>query len=112
MHSVTVLESSKVAGGSSGKAGGLLAEWATPRCLAPLSFKTHAHLAKEHSGDTVWGYRNVHCADVTLQAQELDTGDQFPSQAKHESYSQKNSYPAALNWLLPKSIKSYTERGT
>ena len=40
IHSIVILEASKIAGGSSGKAGGLLAEWATPKCLAPLSFKT------------------------------------------------------------------------
>lgn len=50
IHSVIILEASSIAGGSSGKAGGLLANWATPKCLAPLSFKTHAELAKKAFG--------------------------------------------------------------
>lgn len=53
IHSIVILEASDIAGESSGKAGGLLAEWATPKCLAPLSFKTHAELAKEHGGDKI-----------------------------------------------------------
>ena len=67
IHSIVILEASKIAGGSSGKAGGLLADWATPKYLAPLSFKTHAELAQKHDGDKLWGHRKVHCADVDLQ---------------------------------------------
>ena len=57
MHSVTILEASGLAGGSSGNAGGLIADWATPKCLAPLIFKTHNELAQEHGGNQRWGYR-------------------------------------------------------
>ena len=70
IHSVVILEATKIAGGSSGKAGGLLAESATPKCLAPLSFKTHLELAKKHGGDKIWGHRSVYYADVALQAQD------------------------------------------
>ncbi|KAI7356399.1 hypothetical protein KC354_g10446 [Hortaea werneckii] len=58
LHSITLLEATSIAGGSSGKAGGLVAEWATPSCLAPLSFKKHAELAEAHGGNKLWGHRH------------------------------------------------------
>ena len=102
LHSVTILEASSIAGGASGKAGGLLADWATPECLAPLSFRTHAELAKSHGGDKIWGYRAVYCADVKLQAQSSD--------ATRSSHDQ--SIPEELDWLSPGTIKSYKEVGS
>ena len=56
-HSITLLEATSIAAGASGKAGGLLALWAYPSSLVPLSFRLHAELAKEHGGDHRWGYR-------------------------------------------------------
>lgn len=39
--SITLLEATKIAGGASGKAGGLLGLWAYPSCIVPLSYKLH-----------------------------------------------------------------------
>lgn len=39
--SITLLEATKIAGGASGKAGGLLALWAYPSCIVPLSYELH-----------------------------------------------------------------------
>ena len=100
------MEATEIAGGSSGKAGGLLADWATPKCLAPLSFKTHAALARKHGGDKIWGYRNVHCAEVELQAQEVDHKGGLANGAEFADF------PSDLDWLLPSSLKSYEELGT
>ncbi len=105
-HSIIILEATEIAGGSSGKAGGLLADWATPKCLAPLSFKTHAALAKKHGGDRIWGYRNVHCAEVELQAQEVDR------EGGPGNGAESTKFPSELDWLLPSSLKSYEELGT
>lgn len=58
-HSVTILEATGIASGASGKAGGLLALWAYPSCLVPLSFKLHQQLADEHNGSERWGYRRL-----------------------------------------------------
>lgn len=112
IHSVTVLEATKIAGGSSGKAGGLLAERATPKCLAPLSFKIHDELAKKHEGDKTWGHRSVYCAEVALQAQDLNNGAAIANgiEDDHEE-SSKAKVPSDLDWLLPGSVKSYTEVG-
>ena len=104
-HSITILEASRIGGGSSGKAGGLLADWATPKCLAPLSFATHAALAKEHGGDKLWTHRYVYCAEVELQGQDLDSKSQ-------NTPSPVPGVPKELDWLLPGSIKKYQEAGT
>ncbi|KAI5305577.1 hypothetical protein KEM56_004002 [Ascosphaera pollenicola] len=61
LHKIVVIEASDIAAGASGKAGGLLALWAYPQCIVPLSFKLHAELAKEHNGKEKWGYRTVNC---------------------------------------------------
>lgn len=108
IHSVTILEAGDIAGGSSGKSGGLLASWATPKCLAPLSFKTHAELAKKHGGDKLWGHRYVHAAEVDLEARNLD-GDRESASIGQQD---KSKGPSGLNWLLPGSLKSYNEIGT
>lgn len=58
-HYITILESKRVAGGASGKAGGLLALWAFPQQIVPLSFQLHQDLANEFDGDKEWGYRRL-----------------------------------------------------
>ena len=112
IHSIVILEASKIAGGSSGKAGGLLAEWATPKCLAPLSFKTHAALADKHGGDKIWGHRSVYCADVELQAQDVGHNHGAANGAKNDVMAQSAMVPSELDWLLPGTVKSYKELGT
>ena len=111
IHSIVILEASQIAGGSSGKAGGLLAEWATPKCLAPLSFRTHAALAKEHNGDRIWGHRSVYCADIELQAQVIGDSVGAVNNAKNDLIAQSAQVPSELDWLLPGSVKSYKELG-
>ncbi|KAK7736171.1 hypothetical protein SLS53_007199 [Cytospora paraplurivora] len=57
-----------IAGGSSGKAGGLLALWAFPSNIVPLSFRLHDELAREHGGASRWGYRRCYASQVECQA--------------------------------------------
>ncbi|OAA72541.1 FAD dependent oxidoreductase [Cordyceps fumosorosea ARSEF 2679] len=71
LHSITILEAgSAIATGASGKAGGLLALWAYPSCLVPLSYKLHAELAAEHNGPERWGYRKVQCGSIAASVSE------------------------------------------
>jgi glycine/D-amino acid oxidase-like deaminating enzyme len=111
IHSIVILEASRIASGSSGKAGGFIAEWATPKCLAPLSFKVHTELAKEHGGDKIWGHRNVYAAEIKLRGRSLSEGE-TSSFVKADATPQTDHYPSALDWLLPESVKAYTEIGT
>lgn len=57
-----------IAGGASGKAGGLLALWAFPSNIVPLSFQLHDDLAKEHNGAARWGYRRCYASQVECKA--------------------------------------------
>ncbi|KAI0898959.1 FAD dependent oxidoreductase [Annulohypoxylon nitens] len=57
-----------IAGGASGKAGGLLALWAFPSEIVPLSFRLHDELAKEHGGDKRWGYRRCYASQIDCRA--------------------------------------------
>lgn len=57
-----------IAGGASGKAGGLLALWAFPSSIVPLSFRLHDELAKEHDGEKRWGYRRCYASQVECKA--------------------------------------------
>lgn len=116
IHTVTLLEASQLAGGSSGKAGGLVAVWADPQCIAPLSHQLHIKLAEEHNGKRRWGYRGVHCADVDAMGEAVghveteQNGFSFHPHAK--STPTVTGLPPELNWILPESITSYTELGT
>lgn len=47
-YHITLLEATKIAGGASGKAGGFIASWADPPCLASLTWQLHMNLANEY----------------------------------------------------------------
>lgn len=72
-HRITLLEATGIASGASGKAGGLLALWAYPSCLVPLSFRLHEELSDEHGGETRWGYRRVGVGSVDLVGRKLES---------------------------------------
>ncbi|RMD43450.1 hypothetical protein DV735_g1676, partial [Chaetothyriales sp. CBS 134920] len=74
-HSIHLLEATAIASGASGKAGGLLALWAYPQSLVPLSFRLHRELAAEHGGAARWGYRGVGCGQVELRARKLEAAE-------------------------------------
>ncbi|KAF7910143.1 hypothetical protein BELL_0192g00120 [Botrytis elliptica] len=99
IHIITILEATEIAGGSSGKAGSLLASWATPSCLAPLSFKLHMELAEMYKGSLCWGYRRVHCADMAFDTRNntsaIESIDRF----------------GTLKWINRSGIKAFSEIG-
>ena len=114
-QSIKLIEASKVAGASSGKAGGLVAAWADPWCIAPLSFQLHADLAREHDGESNWGYRTVHCADVDAMGEAVGHADSDLNGSQFHSHSDLNprsaNFPSKLDWIRPGIIESYTELG-
>jgi len=77
-HSIILLEATSIAAGASGKAGGLLALWAYPSCLVPLSYRLHRDLAAEHNGAQRWGYRRVGCGTIgaTVKASDIKPKEQ------------------------------------
>jgi glycine/D-amino acid oxidase-like deaminating enzyme len=123
-HSITLLEASQIAGGASGKAGGLLALWADPVSIVSLSYKLHAELALEHDGSERWGYRRIHCG-------QLNAKGRMPSQSNHINGAQSvvesgslrerdpksghltaiKGWPKDLDWFAPDAVQSYHEMG-
>lgn len=129
-HSVTLLEASKIAGGASGKAGGLLGLWAYPNNIVPLSYRLHAELAKEHGGADRWGYRAVHVGQIEakgrlLQEQKKQDGaksngsDPEKERVSLQKRTQKAlgllraaGIPKDLDWVASDSVIGYDEMGT
>lgn len=131
-HKITLLEASKIAGGASGKAGGLLALWAYPSSLVPLSYKLHEQLAREHGGEERWGYRAVHCGQIDcigrntaaksnvrgkdgeMDGQNGDVGESFSLKKRSKeamSKLRKAGVPEDLDWVSPESLRAYEEMG-
>ena len=125
-HRIIVLEASKIAGGASGKAGGLLGLWAYPSTIVPLSYKLHAQLAARHGGAERWGYRQIHCGQLAATGRSPLSVDSKKSAAKddeEESVSlQKRDatalgkltaagIPKDLSWVSPESAQYYYEMG-
>jgi glycine/D-amino acid oxidase-like deaminating enzyme len=89
---LTLIEASAygIGQGASGKAGGLVANWAEPLELARVSFSEHVRLAAEFGGEERWGFRFVECATwegrgelanvsaTTLVEDERDGQEVFP----------------------------------
>ncbi|KAI4191397.1 MAG: hypothetical protein LQ348_003531 [Seirophora lacunosa] len=114
-HAVTVLEASSIGGGASGKAGGVIATWADPSCIAPLSYRLHCELAEKHGGIQAWGFRNVYCADVDAMGEAVGHAalEEYHSHFHSHAVSTPSSahYPPELDWITPDKITSYTELG-
>lgn len=131
-HKITLLEATKIAGGASGKAGGLLALWAYPSSIVPLSYKLHKELSDEHGGEERWGYRAVHCGQVDCLGRSL------PERKEKDSVAGKNGemngengesvklpkrskealgrlkaagIPKDLDWVAEESLRAYDEMG-
>ncbi|KAF2280338.1 FAD dependent oxidoreductase [Westerdykella ornata] len=136
--SITLLEATEIAGGASGKAGGLLALWAYPECIVGLSYRLHKELAELHDGASRWGYRTLHCGQVDAIARPppssndnnnnpKDAAPPTPPQSlslqKRRKSTQeptttallllrKAGVPPDVDWLDPTCITAYTAMGT
>ena len=115
-HSVTLLEASEIAGGASGKAGGLLAQWAYPSSIVPLSYKLHADLAQEHNGKDRWGYREVNCGQLVARGRQLSQqnttrGEEHKSLEKRSAAAlgklKSAKVPSDLDWIEPELLRGY-----
>ncbi|KAH6715623.1 FAD dependent oxidoreductase [Leptodontidium sp. MPI-SDFR-AT-0119] len=131
-HTITILEAQSIASGASGKAGGLLALWAYPSSIVPLSYKLHAELAEEHDGATRWGYRTLHCGSLSANGKDYSAhtningskqgvgagaaegnGEEWHKLPKTNlKGNTKNGIPNSLDWFDTDTIKSYSEMGT
>jgi glycine/D-amino acid oxidase-like deaminating enzyme len=117
-----LLEATKIAGGASGKAGGLLALWAYPSCIVPLSYKLHQELSEKHGGADRWGYRAVHCGQVDMYGILANKKNQPASNNDSVSLQKRSQkaigllraagVPKDLDWIAAEGLQSYEEMGT
>lgn len=101
--SVTVLEASTVAGGASGKAGGLVAKWAYPKELVNITFSEHERLAKEHNGGERWGWRYTNVGEWSGRGEEFSRASEMTSDV---SLQKKDGLHGDIS-----NTKKRTERG-
>ena len=123
---ITVLEASAhgVAQGASGKAGGLVAQWAYPSEIVDISFREHIKLAFEHNGTERWGWRFVNCGDwkgrgedLTQQVstgvgaggvrRSLEKKAGMDTPANVSPRRGRSGHPEDLNWVKKDLTKSY-----
>jgi glycine/D-amino acid oxidase-like deaminating enzyme len=115
-----------IASGASGKAGGLLALWAYPSNIVPLSYKLHAELAEEHDGAKRWGYRFVDCGSLSAKGQIYDSESTEGGRAEgpREEWQKlpktdqnippsvgRNRVPRDLDWFDADAVVGYSEMG-
>ncbi|KAF2471265.1 FAD dependent oxidoreductase [Lindgomyces ingoldianus] len=116
---ITLLEATKIAGGASGKAGGLLALWAYPSCLVPLSYRLHKELADKHEGAERWGYRALYCGQIDARGRlhskpSRSSNSQSVPLQKRSGTATSTTYstvPNDLDWIDRESLSSYEEMG-
>ncbi|EJC98772.1 FAD dependent oxidoreductase [Fomitiporia mediterranea MF3/22] len=119
--SVTILEASSVAGGASGKAGGLVAKWAYPRELVDITFGEHERLAKEHRGAERWGWRYTNVGQWEGRGEDIGSQDMTSKvslnkkDGLHTSETIQDScykgvkkrLPGDLDWVKEELTESY-----
>lgn len=124
-YHVTIVESKRVAGGASGKAGGLLALWAFPSQLVPLSFQLHQELLDLYGGENEWDYRRLTTvsiegdisaengagdADNTDDTDDTETssgasrGGLAPPRKTAGAPAAKRRLPSDLNWITERCV--------
>lgn len=107
-HHITILEARRPASGASGKAGGLLAMWAFPQQIVPLSFQLHHDLAEEYNGATEWGYRGLKtlCVEGNISASNLRNiaNQKNPKQTSPD-------LPEDLDWINTDIIDGWAHLG-
>ncbi|VVT46199.1 uncharacterized protein SAPINGB_P001095 [Magnusiomyces paraingens] len=107
-HHITILEARRPAGAASGKAGGLLAMWAFPQQIVPLSFRLHEQLAEEYNGAAEWGYRGLKtlCIEGNISSSHLRNIRNGVVKSNTDI-----DLPDDLDWVTPEIIDGWTNLG-
>src|ERR1700761_1612845 len=115
---ITLLEASSIAGGASGKAGGLIARWAYPKELVDVSFEEHLKLSNEHGGGERWGWRVVECGEWVGRGEQAINTPSKTNESTKPSISlekkvgltsgKKSGLPSDLDWVHDHLTASYT----
>lgn len=91
----------------------------------PLSYRLHEELAAQHGGDSRWGYRKIHCGQLSAKGRAVDkkpAQDGNASSGESLSLQKRDNasigrltaagIPKELDWISPDSARSYHEMGT
>lgn len=95
---IIIIECNDIAAHASGKAGGLLANWAFPKQLGQLSFKLHNDLATKYNGKQNWDYIPMKCINLENhlnQSQNITNIEEI--------------LPQEIQWAKPKHIQNWEE---
>ena len=97
---------------------------AYPSNIVPLSYRLHAELAKEHKGEEKWGYRRIHCGQLSAKGRTLDApkskngvkenGDSVSLQKRSKQAIgtlRAAGIPKDLDWFAAESVRGYEEMG-
>lgn len=99
-YHISLVESKRVAGGASGKAGGLLALWAFPQQLVPLSFKLHQELSDLYDGESEWDYRRLTTVsiegDISNYSEEIEQEEEEDDDDDEDTETKKRVTESAL----------------
>ena len=90
----------------------------------PLSYRLHAELAAEHGGAHRWGYRRVHCGQLSAKGRSLGpAASKGGAKQNSDSISLRKrdakavgklvaaGIPSDLDWFAAESVKDYSEMG-
>lgn len=93
----------------------------------PLSYKLHAELAAEHSGAERWGYRKIHCGQLTAKGRPPSTPTSANGKSANNDSASSESLqkrdqaalgklraaglPKDLDWVSADAARSYSEMG-
>lgn len=105
-YHISLVESKRVAGGASGKAGGLLALWAFPQQLVPLSFQLHQELSDLYDGENNWDYRRL--TTVSIEGDLTEFHAEEESDAESERQVTEKALPGTE--LPPKKTSKVTKQ--
>ena len=104
-YRIVLLEACDIASAASGKSGGFVGAWATPSCLAQLSYDLHKKLADKYDGRSKWGYRACSGWNTTWSAST--TGRLQESDADERSNSEHSQSPPGVDWLRPSVVEKF-----
>ena len=112
---ITLVEASTIAAGASGKAAGLVANWAFPHELGEISFEEHKKLATRYGGKERWGWREVACGQWTGRARAAEDASRTQTSSSNSglhsrdigSTQRATGFPDDLDWVDEGLTDSY-----
>lgn len=104
-YHITIYESNEIACAASGKAGGLLANWAFPSQLGSLSFDMHKELAEKYDGGKNWDYRVLDTISLEADIRDDIIAKKLNSSSSNNNNNNNSSNNDTDNMITPETKK-------